>query len=115
MPTAALSTPQEARIPVPATSGSAPEKHGAFFTRYDDIRAFVLREWERELDYRLKQELWTYDGDRISVSFEYEWHDESSGRWMRSRGSEQWVIGGDGLIRCLDKQISDDPIETTDA
>jgi len=90
---------------------AVPNERPEFFASYDDIRAFVLREWERELDYRLKQELWTYDGDRISVQFEYEWHDAVTDRWIRSRGTERWVIGADGLIHCLGKEIRDDPIQ----
>ena len=87
-----------------------PPEQSRFFASHDEIRAFVLREWDRALDYRLKQELWTYDGDRITVRFEYEWHDETTDQWVRTRGAEQWQIGQDGLIRCQDRIITDDPI-----
>lgn len=63
------------------------------------VRAFILREWERELDYRLKRELWSYDGDRVSIQVEYDWRDQASGDWVRSRGEESWVIGADGIVR----------------
>ena len=109
MPSAVLSPSQSRSFHSNAVS--APKARPEFFASYDDIRAFVLREWERELDYRLKQESWTYKGDRISVRFEYEWHDTDADRWMRTRGTERWVIAADGLIHCLGKEISDEPIQ----
>ena len=30
-----------------------------------------------QLDYRLRKELWCFTDNRISVRFEYEWHDTS--------------------------------------
>ena len=54
-----------------------------------EVRAFLERKWRQELDYRLRKELWSFTDDRISVCFEYEWHDES-GQWYRAYGNEQW-------------------------
>ena len=54
-----------------------------FFKGREEIVAFLTRKWERELDYRLMKELWCYTGNRISVRFEYESHDED-GQWWRS-------------------------------
>ncbi|CAN5216905.1 hypothetical protein BH24ACT19_BH24ACT19_22300 [soil metagenome] len=48
-----------------------------FFKGREDIVAFLKRKWERELDYRLMKEMWCYQGNRISVRFEYESRDES--------------------------------------
>src|SRR3712207_6880603 len=47
-----------------------------------DALPILRRKWARELDYRLMKELWCYQGNRISVRFEYESHDES-GQWSR--------------------------------
>jgi len=46
---------------------------------------FLRRKWNRELDYRLKKELWGFRDNRMAVKFQYEWHDES-GQWFRSYG-----------------------------
>ena len=54
-----------------------------FFKGRDEIVAFLTRKWERELDYRLMKELWCYAGNRISVRFEYESHDQDD-QWWRS-------------------------------
>ena len=60
-----------------------------FLKGREEIKAFLGRKWAKELDYRLKKTLWGFRGNRIAVSFEYEWHDES-GQWFRSYGNELW-------------------------
>ena len=69
-----------------------------FLRGRDDIRAFLRRKWEKELDYRLKKTLWAFGENRIAVSFEYEWHDEA-GQWRRSYGNELWEFDEHGLMR----------------
>src|SRR5215831_8346161 len=53
------------------------------------IIGFLKKKWEKELDYRLKKELWGFLDNRMAVRFEYEWHDKS-GQWFRSYGNEMW-------------------------
>lgn len=77
-----------------------------FFRGRAAIKEFLRRKWAKELDYRLMKELWAYTGDRISVRFEYEWHD-ASGRWYRSHGNEHWEFDKDGLMRRRDASIND--------
>jgi nuclear transport factor 2 (NTF2) superfamily protein len=82
-----------------------------FLTGRDEIRAFLRRKWDRELDYRLRKELWAYTGNHISVRFEYECHD-ASGQWWRSHGNEQWEFEDDtGLMRRREASINDIRIE----
>ena len=52
-----------------------------FFEGRGEIKAFLRRRWSRELDYRLRKELWYYQGNRISVRFEYESHDKNGQGW----------------------------------
>jgi hypothetical protein len=78
-----------------------------------EIEAFLRRKWDRELDYRLKKTLWTYNGDRIAVTFEYEWHDDS-GQWFRSYGVELWEFDASGLMRRRIASINDSPIAKSD-
>lgn len=77
------------------------------------IRDFLVRKWARELDYRLKKELWAYTGHRLSVRFEYEWHD-TEGRWFRSHGNEQWEFDERGLMRRREASINDAAITESD-
>jgi hypothetical protein len=77
------------------------------------IKEFLRRKWAKELDYRLKKELWAFTGRRISVRFEYEWHDEA-GQWYRSHGNEQWEFAPDGLMQRRDASINDYPIQESE-
>ncbi|MBI3209733.1 MAG: nuclear transport factor 2 family protein [Candidatus Solibacter usitatus] len=77
-----------------------------FLRGRDDIRAFLQRKWAKELDYRLKKTLWAFGGNRIAVSFEYEWHDEA-GQWHRSYGNELWEFDEHGLMRRRLASIND--------
>jgi len=81
-----------------------------FFRGRDAIRAFLRRKWAKELDYRLKKELWGFRENRIAVRFEYEWHDVD-GQWYRAYGNELWEFDPDGLMRRRYASINDAPIE----
>lgn len=80
-----------------------------FFRGREAIKAFLRRKWERELDYRLMKELWCFTDDRISVRFEYEWHD-AAGQWFRTHGNEHWEFDAEGLMRRRDMSANDVPI-----
>ena len=80
-----------------------------FFQGRPAIVAFLRRKWAVELDYRLMKELWAYTGNRISVRFEYEWHDEAN-QWYRTHGNEHWEFDEDGLMRRRDMSANDVPI-----
>jgi len=80
-----------------------------FIRGRDAIRAFLRRKWAKELDYRLKKELWAFRENRIAVRFEYEWHDEA-GQWYRSYGNEMWEFDERGLMARRYASINDLPI-----
>jgi uncharacterized protein len=81
-----------------------------FLRGRDEIRGFLTRKWARELDYRLKKELWAFTDDRIAVRFEYESRDVD-GRWWRSYGNEMWEFAPDGLMRRRYASINDARIQ----
>jgi len=74
---------------------------------------FLRRKWTRELDYRLKKELWAFAGNRIAVRFEYEFHDDS-GQWYRAHGNENWEFDANGLMQRRFASINDLPIQEAD-
>ncbi len=80
-----------------------------FFTGRPAIIEFLTRKWAKELDYRLMKELWCFTDNRISVRFEYEWHDDG-GQWFRTHGNEHWEFNDDGLMRRRDMSANDYPI-----
>ena len=84
-----------------------------FFKGREQIVAFLRRKWDRELDYRLMKELWCYAGNRISVRFEYESHDQD-GQWWRSHGNEHWEFDDEGYMRRRDASINDYKIDESE-
>lgn len=74
------------------------------------IRAFLVRKWARELDYRLIKELWGFRNNRMAVRFAYEWHDDS-GHWFRCYGNELWEFNEQGLMSRRIASINDLPIQ----
>jgi nuclear transport factor 2 (NTF2) superfamily protein len=80
-----------------------------FLNGRDQVEAFLTRKWNRELDYRLIKELWTFTGNRIAVRYAYEYHDDS-GHWFRAYGNENWEFDEDGLMRVRHCSINEHPI-----
>ena len=72
----------------------------------EEVKAFLDRKWAKELDYKLKKELWGFRENRMAVRFEYEWHD-ADGNWFRSYGNELWEFDDDGLMRKRYASIND--------
>jgi nuclear transport factor 2 (NTF2) superfamily protein len=91
------------------TEDSEWRNRSEFLHGRDDIRAFLRRKWAKELGYRLKKTLWCWTGNRIAVTFEYEWHNEQ-GEWFRSYGNELWEFDDAGLMRRRIASINDLPI-----
>lgn len=81
-----------------------------FFTGRAAIEDFLRRKWAVELHYRLKKELWSFSGNRISVRFEYEWQHAGTGQWYRSHGNEHWEFDADGYMQRRDMSANDIPI-----
>jgi nuclear transport factor 2 (NTF2) superfamily protein len=98
------------RVALAYTEDSQWRNRSEFLSGREEIREFLKRKWAKELDYRLKKELWSFMDDRISVRFEYEWHDDS-GNWYRSYGNEQWEFAQSGLMKRREASINDVSIE----
>ena len=71
-----------------------------------EVIEFLKRQWARELDYRLKKELWAFAANRIAVRFEYEFH-AAAGQWYRAYGNENWEFDANGLMRRRFASIND--------
>ena len=72
----------------------------------EQIVEFLTRKWERELDYALRKNLWSFSGNRIAVRFQYESHDPN-GQWWRSYGNELWEFAPNGLMSRREASIND--------
>jgi len=84
-----------------------------FINGREEVKAFLIKKWEKELDYRLRKELWAYTGNRIAVRFEYEWHDQN-GQWYRSYGNENWEFDENGYMQKRFASINDLPIKESE-
>jgi uncharacterized protein len=76
----------------------------------EEVKEFLTRKWQTELDYKLKKELWGFRENRMAVRFEYEWHNHN-GQWFRSYGNELWEFDENGLMRKRFASINDLPIK----
>jgi nuclear transport factor 2 (NTF2) superfamily protein len=103
---AAWNTRDPERVAGAYTQDSVWRNRDEFVTGRDEIRTFLQRKWERELDYVLRKDLWAFSDDRISVRFQYEWHD-ADGNWFRSYGNENWEFAPSGLMRRREASIND--------
>ncbi len=101
------------RVALAYTEDSQWRNRDEFFTGREAIKEFLTRKWASELDYRLMKELWAFTDNRISVRFEYEWHDESD-QWYRTHGNEHWEFDDEGLMRRRDMSANDVPIEESE-
>ena len=101
------------RVALAYTPDSEWRNRAEFFTGRKAIKAFLQRKWAKELEYRLKKELWCFTDNRIGVRFEYEWHDDS-GNWFRSYGNEMWEFADSGLMQRRYASINDLAIEEAD-
>jgi len=97
------------RVALAYTVDSVWRNRSEFFAGRDAIIQFLTRKWNKELDYRLIKELWTFQANRIAVRFAYEWHDDS-GNWFRSYGNENWEFDDLGYMRRRIASINDLPI-----
>jgi nuclear transport factor 2 (NTF2) superfamily protein len=84
-----------------------------FINGREEVKAFLYRKWEKELQYRLKKELWGFRENRMAVRFEYEWHNQD-GQWYRSYGNELWEFDDNGLMCKRFASINDLAINETE-
>jgi nuclear transport factor 2 (NTF2) superfamily protein len=101
------------RVALAYTEDSQWRNRDQFITGREQIEQFLSHKWHKELDYRLKKELWAFTDNRIAVTFEYEWHNEA-GEWFRSYGNELWQFASNGLMERRIASINDLPIKETE-
>ena len=109
----AWNTREAHKVALAYTVDSQWRNRDEFFSGRDAIAAFLQRKWAKELDYRLKKELWSFTDNRISVCFEYEWHDPAD-NWYRSYGNEQWEFAPNGLMQRRQASINDVSIQESE-
>ena len=101
------------RVSLAYTRDSVWRNRDQFVTGREQIVDFLTAKWERELDYALRKNLWSYGEDRIAVRFQYECRD-ASGQWWRSYGNELWEFAENGLMSRREASINDVAIEESE-
>lgn len=84
-----------------------------FVNGREEVVAFLQDKWKKELDYKLKKELWSFNDNRIAVRFEYEFRN-AEGQWFRAYGNENWEFDENGFMRKRYASINDLPISEED-
>jgi nuclear transport factor 2 (NTF2) superfamily protein len=105
----AWNTKDPERVSLAYTPDTQWRNRAEFLEGRQQVKAFLEHKWAKELDYRLKKELWAFTDNRIGVRFEYEWHDQA-GQWYRSYGNEMWEFDPEGLMQKRFASINDLPI-----
>jgi nuclear transport factor 2 (NTF2) superfamily protein len=105
----AWNTRNPEKVSLAYTRDSVWRNRAEFLSGRQAIVEFLTGKWNKELDYRLIKELWTFCDNRIAVRFAYEWHDDA-GQWFRSYGNENWEFDDQGFMRRRIASINDLPI-----
>ena len=77
-----------------------------FINGREAVKEFLKRKWEKELNYKLKKELWSFTETRIAVRFEYEFCN-ADGIWFRAYGNENWEFNENGQMAKRFASIND--------
>jgi uncharacterized protein len=109
----AWNTRDPERVSLAYTEDSEWRNRSEFITGRAMIKEFLTRKWAKELDYRLRKELWCFMENRIAVRFEYEYHNEA-GDWFRAYGNENWEFAENGLMMKRFASINDVAITEAD-
>jgi len=77
-----------------------------FISGREAVKEFLKGKWRKELNYKLKKELWGFRENRMAVRFEYEYQNKE-GQWFRAYGNENWEFDENGLMRKRYASIND--------
>jgi len=100
------------------TPDSIWRNRSSFIRGRAEIVSFLEDKWSRELDYRLRKELFAFADNKIAVQFWYEYRDAEMARqgktvWRRAYGLEDWTF--DGLGKMEKRMMSCNEVEIDDA
>jgi nuclear transport factor 2 (NTF2) superfamily protein len=101
------------KVSLAYTIDSEWRNRSTFLNGRTEIVKFLADKWTRELDYKLKKELWAFTCNHIAVRFEYEYHN-AEGQWFRAYGNENWEFDENGLMQKRYASINDLPIKEED-
>jgi nuclear transport factor 2 (NTF2) superfamily protein len=83
---------------------------GDFLWGREQIRAFLTRKWQREVDFRIIMELWASSERHFAVRFCSEYRRDGKS-WFRAYGNEAWGYDENGLVSRRLSSANECPIE----
>jgi nuclear transport factor 2 (NTF2) superfamily protein len=84
-----------------------------FVSDQQELVAFLIRKWTKELGGRLIRELWAWPGAKTAIHFTLE-RLAGAGTWIRFRRNENEKFGANGLMKLRLISVSDFPINKPD-
>lgn len=82
------------------TSDCVWRNRSSFFSGTAPIEDFLTKKWQKEKNYQLRKELFSFTDNKIAVQFWYEYQDAHDGmKWKRCYGLEDWTFAEDGKMR----------------
>jgi uncharacterized protein len=109
----AWNTKDPEKVSLAYTADTEWRNRTTFLKGREEVKTFLIQKWAKELEYKLKKELWSFNDNRIGVRFEYEWHD-ALGQWYRSYGNEMWEFDENGYMQKRFASINDAPIQESE-
>lgn len=109
----AWNTRDPERVCLAYTAQTEWRNRAEFINGREAVKQFLRRKWAKELDYKLKKELWGFRENRMAVRFEYEWRNARD-NWFRSYGNELWEFDASGLMDKRYASINDLPIKESE-
>lgn len=94
------------KVSLAYTKDSKWRNRNQFVNGRREIVEFLTAKWNKEQQYRLIKEIWTFADNRIAVRFAYEWCN-NEGSWFRSYGNENWEFAENGLMQRRLASIND--------
>lgn len=101
------------RVSLAYTVDTEWRNRSTFLNGRAEAKKFLEDKWKRELNYKLKKELWCCMDNRIAVRFEYEYQTKE-GQWFRAYGNENWEFDENGLMQRRFASINDLPIQESE-
>ena len=94
------------RVSLAYTQDTEWRNRSEFINGREEVVKFLSGKWKKELNYKLKKELWAFTDNRIAVRFEYE-YTNPEGEWFRAYGNENWEFDENGLMQKRFASIND--------
>jgi len=88
------------------SSDSQWRNRDTFLKGREQIAKFLKGKWENELDYRLVKHYFAHSGNRIAVTFQYEYK-TNEGKFFRAYGNEHWTFDELGYMQTRNASIND--------